>query len=515
MYASGGIVRKKYSFFAVCILCAIVSQRAYAGSCQPVSCSEEYDSSEMLTLKGETKIDGKNLLGQNCYICDADEAGGKECDYKVMVFTMTGGIKVHYCNNDAGIDDSWEPASINFCSDSELQTDDPDANAEEKYLADNGKKVTGNHGSIKNPCWMRKCKTGYKSDDYKTKCIEDSSAGCAKGNMPGIDTEPTYKEGTESEKYSCERYNIGSDPNKDTCFSKCYKEEDGYVWHSHIATCKNNMVPNSNGDECVEKGSGGSNSGGSNSSGSNSNGSNPGSSGTKTTTKPEKPKFGGYTSTVGIACWKLGKKVAKYDEKEESCTCLDKKTHFVLFASDQSGACISNDLKFENTKDGDENDAKTPREPTPYEQCQKLIDRNIPVAWNAAKSACVCEDANYELNAAGNRCVKTAAYIARQDAEKAEQRKESRPKIIAAGRELNKIASTFETSVWKNRDGGFNTARLASDGVAGVVVGTVGGLITSNVIKKNQIESGFENLKCAIGGQTVADYGDDFDVGIR
>lgn len=71
------------------------------------------------------------------------------------------------------------------------------------------------------------------------------------------------------------------------------------------------------------------------------------------------------------------------------------------------------------------------------------------------------------------------------------------------------------SSVWKDDEGGFNTARLISDSVAGVVLGTVGGVVTSNIIKKNQLKKGFENLKCTIGGQNVADYGDQFNVDIK
>ena len=70
-----------------------------------------------------------------------------------------------------------------------------------------------------------------------------------------------------------------------------------------------------------------------------------------------------------------------------------------------------------------------------------------------------------------------------------------------------------ERSVWKTADGKFNTACLLSDSIAGVVLGTAGGLITANVVKKNQIEEGFEDLRCTIGGQAVADWGDEFSVG--
>lgn len=73
----------------------------------------------------------------------------------------------------------------------------------------------------------------------------------------------------------------------------------------------------------------------------------------------------------------------------------------------------------------------------------------------------------------------------------------------------------LKTSVWRNAEGKFNTARLASDSIAGVVLGTAGGLITSHLVKKNQVKTGFEDVQCTVGGQKVADWGDEFMVGIR
>lgn len=72
-----------------------------------------------------------------------------------------------------------------------------------------------------------------------------------------------------------------------------------------------------------------------------------------------------------------------------------------------------------------------------------------------------------------------------------------------------------KSSVWKDAEGNFNTARLASDSIAGVVVGTIGGVITSNIVKKNQIKKGFESLKCTISGQDIATYGDNFEIGLQ
>ncbi|MBP5707621.1 MAG: hypothetical protein J6W79_01340 [Alphaproteobacteria bacterium] len=70
-------------------------------------------------------------------------------------------------------------------------------------------------------------------------------------------------------------------------------------------------------------------------------------------------------------------------------------------------------------------------------------------------------------------------------------------------------------TVWKTTEGDFNKARLASDSIAGVVLGTAGGLITSKVVKKSQVKSGFEDVQCTIGGQKVSDWGDEFTVGIQ
>ncbi len=90
-----------------------------------------------------------------------------------------------------------------------------------------------------------------------------------------------------------------------------------------------------------------------------------------------------------------------------------------------------------------------------------------------------------------------------------------RKKILAAESVLKDIESGFDVSVWKDADGKFNTARLASDSIAGVVLGTAGGLITSSVIKKHQVEDGFEDINCVIGGQSVAGWGDEFSVGVQ
>ena len=56
---------------------------------------------------------------------------------------------------------------------------------------------------------------------------------------------------------------------------------------------------------------------------------------------------------------------------------------------------------------------------------------------------------------------------------------------------------------------------IISDSIAGVVLGTTGALITSHIVKKNQLKNGFEDIVCTVGGQTVGNYGDEITVGVK
>ncbi len=139
--------------------------------------------------------------------------------------------------------------------------------------------------------------------------------------------------------------------------------------------------------------------------------------------------------------------------------------------------------------------------------CDVLTQQN-KARWNTAQKACVCSQTGYEFD--GNSCVETAEGAA---ARKANELATAKAKIENVHSKLKKTQDGFKVSAWKNEDGNFNTARLASDSIAGVVVGTAGGLLTSKIVKKNQVEDGFEDIQCTIGGQTVAGWGDEFSVG--
>ena len=112
---------------------------------------------------------------------------------------------------------------------------------------------------------------------------------------------------------------------------------------------------------------------------------------------------------------------------------------------------------------------------------------------------CVCVDGNKEIK--NGKCEYTAEYIAKMESE-----------LDAKYASLSATIGGLEKSVWRDEDGNFNTARLMSDSVAGVVLGTVGGIVTSHLVKKAQVKKGFEDIGCYIGGQSVAAYGDEFTV---
>ena len=230
------------------------------------------------------------------------------------------------------------------------------------------------------------------------------------------------------------------------------------------------------------------------------------------------------TTENGKRCCDLPKKDGLYDSKTDTCNCTDTTKEFKI--QDGKGMCVVKETNAEKIAcekavatgavwNGTACTCTNPALPVwnkvscVQSEGQIKCSKVVGARWTGTD--CVCDGQNMIPDYTLNKCVVDQAAI---EAQEAAERAESRAKIIAAGKVLDSISDQFETSVWKNKDGGFNTARLASDGIAGVVLGTAGGLITSNVIKKNQIKSGFEDIKCTISGQTVADWGDDFQVGI-
>ena len=127
--------------------------------------------------------------------------------------------------------------------------------------------------------------------------------------------------------------------------------------------------------------------------------------------------------------------------------------------------------------------------------------------WKVATNSCVCLTTNYVPDYEHGKCVEDPKIVAERKSA------ELKKKISSAHSVIHKLSDAKKT-VWRYEEGKFNTARLASDSIAGVVLGTTGALVTSHLVKKKHVEDGFEDLECTIGGQTVAGWGDEFTIGI-
>jgi outer membrane protein OmpA-like peptidoglycan-associated protein len=147
---------------------------------------------------------------------------------------------------------------------------------------------------------------------------------------------------------------------------------------------------------------------------------------------------------------------------------------------------------------------------------KKVTDSDIKTKLTAAQGICDTEGKTLvrsqreQIQAAIQAAVEADPKIVNQINLSDEE------KVLLLTNILISVSNEFlnNRSVWKTAEGSFNGARLASDSIAGVVLGTAGGLITSSIVKKNQLSSGFDSVMCTIGGQTVASYGDEFRVGI-
>ena len=150
---------------------------------------------------------------------------------------------------------------------------------------------------------------------------------------------------------------------------------------------------------------------------------------------------------------------------------------------------------------------KNPQHDWRNKTCQlkyDIVECNKITGAHWVNNECKCINNNQEINADRKKCEMSVAFTATQT-------------VNSAYSQLVSIHNKFRdnVSVWKDSEGKFNTARLTSDSIAGVVLGTTGALVTSHVVKKNQVENGFEDIKCTIGGQNVAEWGDQFRVGIQ
>ncbi len=175
---------------------------------------------------------------------------------------------------------------------------------------------------------------------------------------------------------------------------------------------------------------------------------------------------------------------AKWDSGEKDCVCDDHKDGYKQMFDEKEGVCKLDD--------------------------KVTICLGIEGAtWSVLQNECICKDEKLKPNEETKKCEKSADTISAEQDEFVRKIKSAHSTLKGLESGLGKV------TVWKTADGKFNTSRLISDSVAGVVLGTTGALVTSHLVKKKQVEDGFEDIQCSVGGQVVADWGDSFNVGIK
>ena len=210
-----------------------------------------------------------------------------------------------------------------------------------------------------------------------------------------------------------------------------------------------------------------------------------------------------------VACCSVSTSIANWNQKTQICECVNKSQTF----DPDTKVCSGGD-----TVSAAVVIASTSTEPEKYDcDINKLLELRAKHSTNSEIVSLIdeliekCEEGIKENEYSSLYAEITVSITNIQNAGLSS----SRANILNAISKLDKLSSGFKPSVWKDEEGKFNTSRLLSDSVAGVVLGTAGGLITSSVVKKNQVENGFEDIQCTVGGQVVAGWGDQFQVGIQ
>ena len=213
----------------------------------------------------------------------------------------------------------------------------------------------------------------------------------------------------------------------------------------------------------------------------------------------------------GKACCWLKDSVAEYYEREDECRCSGGKKFEI--GSDGKGKCVAVVPVPPTIVPPVEPDYECPTIDSTwlitYKDCPDVISAITGLQSDCAAKI-VKDHATFDSRLSLIRTMITTCESQQQQAA-ASQRI-----TVLIGNINGKLTGWKDSlNVWKNKEGKFNTARLASDSIAGVVLGTAGGLITSSVVKKAQVKQGFEDISCTIGGQKVADWHDEFKVGIQ
>lgn len=505
-----GHIMKKIWLLSICCVCIFVgiSDSYGAKNCKAFACPK--DTSKI----GENKeYIQATIGGGQCYSCDSDDYsfGDNECGYQANVgqTDIRGEIVDIYTCVDISWSayDEWHKSNpTRLCKNSPLGvTARGKANVKTRYLLDGfatkkesgGEQIVNTGGST--GCVYYTCEENYKPNADKT--------GCARQNANCQDaTGKAYSTGDSNNAAKCQMTGgkvVDGLTSLSHVTGKCTQTcmSNGWQIRLNDGACANQWIVARDAKSCIE---------------------NPAVVKKRQQEHNEQVREkceNSYGTWNGSKCTCDSAKNLKLSNGE--CTCIND-TDYMRDESNRrcnltNIAALKQKCKGAASSGAFWNDGeKQCKCSGQYQQFNgtKCEDNPDMVACKRIPDAkwigtCECVTAGYIMNEEKSQCVKSDALI------KTEEQAESRIKIGDLYKKLDGMSNDFKVSVWKNADGNFNTARLTSDSIAAVVLGTTGALVTSNVVKKSQVSSGFEDINCQIGGQTVAGWGDEFSVGMQ
>ncbi|MDR0727172.1 MAG: hypothetical protein LBF37_03860 [Rickettsiales bacterium] len=451
---------KKLAIFSVLLL-------AFSGYMNVATAAEDCEPVDLLTANKVNSVERLQIGSGQYLICDAD-VGPNECKYNTVVLYNNTAV---YCKDIGGTAvDEWVPAdNISDCPDN-LST----------YT------IVGDYAIQDITKWKARGNGAYILDSKKWTY--------RLGNICKIKKNVVT---TKQCPYNNQSYDVGmykpdscADMRKKDAKIKAAAEvcqADGTWSACKVISCVDGKAPVNNA--CPGSGNG-----------------------------------GGTVYINAEACRKLPASVATWNVKTLTCDCVDQTKRY----DRASNSCVA------KTGLGNPDNPVNPGTPVvTVFSCDSMADmawvremqvkyaNNKTISDYIAQILKFCADAKRNESDFNNYITQLRILIQRMEQQQAEDNKRDQSdaleRINNALASINMMRTGYESdaSVWKTSEGKFNTTRLVSDSVAGVVLGTAGGLITSNVIKKNQIKGGFEDISCAIGGQVVAGWSDEFSVGIR
>ena len=463
--------------------------RAAAQSCQIRENGRCNNDNEYLSIPGV----------RGCYICERGECVTGDLVSATKATLDKKSYENYMFRCQLGFDDKWIPEKIPNCTQAEYTRLCQDSNAKEVIINLNTGKPVFNDNSSQavvgaQPCMGCVCIPGYTAVDGK--CISDAdiaagnqcAAGGGKWTGSACTCDPSKNIKQSADKKSCVCINSDYEPDGVNGCKKTQAainaenqqrqqaenrkrqqacEQSGGVWANNQCSCDNakNLRAENNVCVCLD----------------DENYVRNGDRCDLTDAAALQQKCTSADSVASGAYW---------DDVNKQCRCTNQQYAW------NGSVCAMNPA---------------------IQKCLLITGAN----WDYSRNQCYCMEVGKTLNADGTACIDATVSssgdtgVGAVETTITQQQNAARERIEGAVSKLDEIASGLKLTVWRNEEGKFNTSRLLSDSIAGVVLGTAGGLITSHVVKKNNIENGFEDIQCTVGGQVVAGWGDQFRVGIQ